>query len=125
MVDRKKSETRQKTKLVQVRATPEEKEVLCDRAAAFGISVGELCRQAIFGSKPKAKTDQAAISELATARADLGRVGGLLKGWLAGSFSNVPAPSKQEIVEVRELLAQLKAAQALAVASITKVADVQ
>lgn len=125
MVGRKKSESRQKTKLVQVRATPEEKEMLRDRAAEFGISVGELCRQAIFGSKPKAKTDLAAISGLATARADLGRVGGLLKGWLAGSFSNAPAPSIQEIVEVRKLLSQLEAAQALAVASITKVADVQ
>lgn len=122
---RKKSEKRQKTKLVQVRATPEEKEALRDRAAAFGISVGELCRQAIFGSKPKAKTDQAAISELATARADLGRVGGLLKGWLAGSFPNAPTPSKQDVIEVRRLLAQLEAAQALAVAAITKVADVQ
>lgn len=125
MIARKKSESRQKTKLVQVRATPAEKEVLRDRAAAFGISVGELCRQAIFGSKPKAKTDQAAISELATARADLGRVGGLLKGWLAGSFPNAPTPSKQEIVDIRKLLSQLEAAQALAVASITKVADVQ
>ena len=122
---RKKSEKRQKTKLVQVRATPEEKEALRDGAAAFGISVGELCRRAIFGSKPKAKTDQAAISELATARADLGRVGGLLKGWLAGSFPNAPTPSKHEVIHIRRLLAQLEAAQALAVASITKVADVQ
>lgn len=125
MVARKKSETRQKTKLVQVRATPAEKEALRDRAAAFGISVGELCRQAIFASTPRAKTDQAAISALATARADLGRVGGLLKGWLAGSFPNAPTPLKQEVVEVRKILAQLEAAQALAVASITKVADVQ
>jgi predicted aconitase len=125
MVVRKKSESRQKTKLVQVRATPEEKEILRDRAAAFGISVGELCRQAIFGSKPKAKTDQAAISELAAARADLGRLGGLLKGWLAGSFPNTSAPSIQEVIEVRTLLKQIEAAQAVAVASIIKVSDVQ
>lgn len=104
------SESRQKTKLVQVRCTPAEKAALKDRAEAFGISVGELCRQAIFSAVPKSKTDQSAIQQLADTRADLGRLGGLLKGWLAGSFSQ-PVPGLKTPTEVVTLLRQIDAGQ--------------
>lgn len=102
------SENRLKTKLIQVRATPEEKDKLKARAVAFGISMGELCRQIIFGAKPKSKTDQDAIRELAAMRADLGRLGGLLKGWLSDSFPAAPTPDRNQ---VRELLENIQAAQ--------------
>jgi len=104
------SESRKKTKLIQVRATPDEKVVLKDRALEFGVSVGELCRQAIFGSKPKSLADQNAIQELATLRADLGRLGGLLKGWLAGSFQQQP-PAIKTRDDVVKLLRQIEESQ--------------
>jgi Mobilization protein NikA len=107
---KKRSESRLKTELIQVRATPQEKADLKKRAAAFGVSVGELCRRAIFGAVPKSNTDQAAITELATTRADLGRLGGLLKGWLAGSFSQ-PAPRLGTHSDVVRLLREIEAAQ--------------
>ena len=88
-----RSESRQKTETIGVRCTPEEKAALKARADAFGISVGALCRDTIFGAKPKSKTDQNAIDELALTRADLGRLGGLLKGWLAGVFEEVGTPT--------------------------------
>lgn len=115
-----RSESRKKTKLIQVRATPGEKEQLKDRAAAFSVSLGELCRQAIFGAIPKSKADQDAISELATTRADLGRLGGLLKGWLAGSFhQGTPAPKTH--TDVIALLRQVEAAQKLVVEAVKKI----
>lgn len=114
------SELRHKTKLIQVRATPEEKAKLKSHAAAFGISMGELCRQAIFGSTPKSKTDQNAIHELAATRADLGRLGGLLKGWLAGSFHQVP-PAPQTHAEVVSLLHEIESAQKRVVDAFTQI----
>lgn len=105
-----------KHELVQVRATPEEKQRLRARAATFGISIGELCRETIFNTTPKAKTDKQAIGELAATRADLGRLGGLLKGWLAGSFQQEPPPP-QTLDEVRVLLRRIVDAQEVVVAS--------
>lgn len=110
-----RSESRQKTELIQVRATPEEKELLKKRAAVFGVSMGELCRQSIFGARPKSRVDQDAIQELAATRADMGRLGGLLKGWLAGSFPAAPGP---EVERVRALLKQLEASQATVIACV-------
>jgi hypothetical protein len=109
------SENRKKTKLIAVRATPVEKEYMKKRAEAFGISVGALCRHIIFESRvPQGIMDQSAIGELAKTRADLGRVGGLLKGWLAGSFENSAGlPLKGDIPTIRSLLQQIEKTQAL------------
>ena len=116
-----RSESRKMTKTVQVRATPEEKHRLKARAAAYGISMGELCRQTIFRATPKSKTDLEAIRALAMARADLGRLGGILKGWLApGSFPSSPLPDKKH---VRDLLHEIEAAQSLVVSTVKKLAD--
>jgi len=106
---------------IQVRATLEEKAMLKARAAAFGISVGELVRETIFRTTPHSKTDQDAICELAATRADLGRLGGLLKGWLAGSFiQDSPVPKTHANVEA--LLLEIEAAQKLVVEAFKKVA---
>lgn len=113
-----KSESRKKTELVQVRCTPAEKAMLRDRANAFGISVGELCRNIVFGTKPKSVFDAKAISELARLRADHGRLGGLLKGWLSGSFDNSPKPNREEI---KSLLDNIKSIEAEIIAVVRKV----
>jgi len=105
-----RSESRKKTEMIQVRATPEEKVKLKARAAAFGMSMGELCRQTLFGVVVKSKTDQNATNELAATRADLGRLGGLLKGWLSGSFVQ-SSPQSQTHSDVVLLLRQIEAAQ--------------
>lgn len=117
-----RSESRQKTVTIGVRATPIEKEKLKSRAEAFDVSVGELCRQAIFGSIPKSKTDQDARRELAATRADLGRLGGLLKGWLSGSFEK-GAPLLQTHSDVVKLLRDIEATQQRVVAAVKKLAE--
>lgn len=113
------SERRNKTKLIQVRATPDEEAKLKSRAAAFGISMGELCRRVIFGVKLKSKTDQDAILELSATRADLGRLGGLLKGWLAGSFPESPPPPKEKIKDLLDQIAEAKKDVVAAVKKLT------
>lgn len=117
-----RSESRVKTLTIGVRATPAEKEKLKARAEAFDVSVGELCRQAIFGSIPKSKTDQDARRELAATRADLGRLGGLLKGWLAGSFHQ-SAPSLKTHTDVVKLLRDIEATQQRVVVVVKKLAE--
>jgi hypothetical protein len=116
------SESRQKTQLIQVRATPVEKEQLKSRAGEFGISMGELCRQIVFGTIPKSKTDQQAILFLAAMRADLGRLGGLLKGWLAGSFSQSP-PVLKTHSQVISLLHEIEDAQKMIIVTVKKLVD--
>lgn len=117
----KSSESRQKTELIQVRATPQEKAGLKERAAQFGVSVGELCRRVIFDAVPKSRADQNAITELALARADLGRLGGLLKGWLAGQFTQ-PPPALGAQGEVVRLLREIEASQKRVVEVVQRVA---
>lgn len=116
----KRSESRKKTKLIQVRATPEEWMQLKALAAEFGVSVGELCRRTIFSSVPKSLADQSAILELAVLRGDLGRMGGLLKGWLYGSFPQ-PAPALGNHTDVFRLLDEIKATQKKIVETSNKV----
>ena len=80
--------------------------------------MGELCREVIFSATPRSKTDRDAIAELARTRADLGRLGGLLKGWLAGAFEK-PVPDIQTRNDVIALLRQIEAVQA-SIAEIAK-----
>lgn len=96
------------TETIQVRATRKEKALLKAQAMAFGISVGQLVRETIFRTKPQSKTDLEAIQTLAKTRADLGRVGGLLKGWLAGAFPNSQQPDHAQI---RALLSKIENSQ--------------
>ena len=116
----KQSQSRKKTETIQVRATPQEKHDLKERAAQFGVSVGELCRRTIFGAIPKSHADQTAITELAAMRADLGRLGGLLKGWLAGSFPQ-GSPTPTTHAEIVTLLRKIETAQGQVVEVVKKV----
>jgi hypothetical protein len=97
----KKSEKRQRTAHIYCRATPQEKEFIQACAAAFNISEGELVRQMLFHLKPPtvvdSLVDQQALAELHRCRADLGRLGGILKGWMGDSFPNSPHPPREVI----------------------------
>lgn len=107
----KRSESRIATTHIPVRCTPEQKIILKARAAAFGVSCAELVRSIIFGAKPKSKVDKEAIAELAATRADLGRLGGLFKGWLAGSFEVHGTPGPKTKTEIVRLIREIEATQ--------------
>lgn len=113
------SENRKKSELIQVRATPDEKAALRKRADAFSVSVGELCRETIFRTKPSSKTDQQAIAELVATRADLGRLGGLFRGWLGGEAFPI-APMAPDRKPVRELLNEIEVAEKAVLAAVKK-----
>jgi len=118
------SETRVKILTFGVRCSPEEKAALEAKAGAFGISMGELCRSIIFGAKPRSKTDQLAIAELAATRADLGRLGGLLRGWLGGS-AFPDAPMAPDHKPVRELLREIEATEKTVLAAVKRLVSAE
>ena len=58
--------------------------------------------------------------ELAQTRADLGRLGGLLKGALVGSFSNSEFMGQSQ---ARELLHEIEGAQAEVIKAVKKLVE--
>ena len=77
------SENRQKGELISVRVTPEERERIAVLAKQCSLPMSTYLRQLGLGYVPRSTVDQNAIREVAELGADLGRVGGLLKLWLA------------------------------------------
>ena len=61
---------------------PEEKKFIDEHAARLNVSSNEFIRASIRGQKFPSYVDQESIRELVKLRADLGRLGGLLKLWL-------------------------------------------
>lgn len=118
---KKRSESRVKTKTIPVRVSPEEKLKVESLAASCKMSRSSYLLQAGLGITPSSKTDLEAVHALADARSNLGRLGGLLKGWLAGSFSQ-PAPSLKSHADVLKLLREIEVAQKSVVAAAIKVA---
>lgn len=62
---------------------PEERAALEDGADKTRLPLATYIRQVALGYQPASKVDSLAVVELARLRADVGRVGGLLKLWLA------------------------------------------
>ena len=116
----KRSESRIKTKAIPVRVTPEQKAQVRALAASCLMSSSAYLLQAGLGITPSSKVDQNAIQELAALRADLGRLGGLFKGWLAGSFPQ-PAPTLQTSGDVIRLRREIEATQKLVVEAVNRV----
>lgn len=117
---KKRSESRVKTKTIPVRASPEQKVKVKALAAACSMSSSAYLLQAGFGITPSSKTDLSAIKELAALRADMGRMGGLLKGWLAGSFAQ-QAPALKTAGEVNQVIREIEATQKLVVEAVNRV----
>ena len=121
VVKMSKSVARIKTCKITARVTPIEKTFLEQKAATFGISMGELCLQIIINKNtPKSQTDLNAISELTLTRANLGRIGGLLKAWMGGEyFPQAHRPLSN--FHVVDLLHKIEDSQSYAVEVIKKI----
>lgn len=117
----KRSESRVTTKMIPVRATPEQLKEIDARAASCVMSRSSYMLQRGLGFTPSSKTDKEAILELASLRADLGRLGGLLKGWLAGSFEQQP-PDIRTRDHVVKLLRQIEDMQQRVIDTVKKIA---
>jgi hypothetical protein len=86
-------------------------------AKQTGFSVSEYIRRILTGQKIEARIDQEAFLSALKVNADLGRLGGLLKYYLAQGFKNVP-PS-----EIRKVLHDIEDRQRQLRPVISKIRD--
>jgi hypothetical protein len=89
---------------VSMRVSDHEKAQLQQKAQSVGLSLSAYLIMAGLDKRLRSKVDQQAIVELAKLRADLGRLGGLLKYWLTGNTLQHP---KAHITDIRQLLAEI------------------
>nr|WP_320194011.1 CopG family transcriptional regulator [uncultured Desulfobacter sp.] len=86
-------------------------------AKQTGFSVSEYIRRILTGQKIESRLDQEAFLSALKVNADLGRLGGLLKYYLAQGFKNVP-PS-----EIRKVLHDIEDRQRQLRPVISKIRD--
>jgi hypothetical protein len=109
---RKKSEKRQRNAHIMVRVTEEEKEQIRFKATMTGYPrrTGTYMRKAALNLPLRSVVDEAAVDALLQSRADLNRLGGLLKLWIT---KNADDPTltlgKRTFADVDELLSTIEA----------------
>jgi hypothetical protein len=98
-----------RTKHIDTRLTEREFKTIKFKAAATGVTGSEYLRSLGMNYPLKSMVDQLAVDELIKTRADLGRVGGLLKKWLSeqeGKSGNLGSKHYKEIDIVVENIEQ-------------------
>ncbi|EFH4048542.1 conjugal transfer transcriptional regulator TraJ [Escherichia coli] len=79
----KVTQTRKNSTPIKVYCLPEEKALIQENAEASGLSVTGFVRRVAMGYQVDSIVDIKQVTELSRVNADLGRLGGLLKLWLA------------------------------------------
>lgn len=117
-----RSESRKRTKVLRVRATPEEYEQLSSLAYDCGYSLSHFLRQAGLGKRVYSVVDSRAVVELGNGVREMRKLGGLLKLWLAnrGVFEDLTQEDAVDIWEVRKLLKETRIVEAKLVAHAEK-----
>jgi hypothetical protein len=77
------NKTRKRTMHIMVRVSPDEKEAIAQAAAKCDLKIPAYLRELGLGYAPKSTVDAQAFERLAKLHGDIGRMGGLLKMWLA------------------------------------------
>jgi hypothetical protein len=77
------SQTRNNSTPIKVYCLSEEKAQIQENAEASGLSVASFIRKVAMGYQVESIVDIKQVIELSRVNADLGRLGGLLKLWLA------------------------------------------
>ncbi|EPT9991437.1 conjugal transfer transcriptional regulator TraJ [Escherichia coli] len=77
------SQTRKNSTPIKVYCLPDEKAQIQENAEASGLSVASFIRKVAMGYQVESIVDIDQVVELSRVNADLGRLGGLLKLWLA------------------------------------------
>ena len=78
-----KTKAIKRTGLLQFRVSEEELSTIVASAKTCGINCAEYLRRVAMGFSPAIRVDQIAKVELCKVAGDLGRLGGLLKLWMA------------------------------------------
>jgi hypothetical protein len=102
-------EVRDRKRPLKVWVTAKERTDIETRAAGAGLSVSAYLRAAGMHHSLRSVYDLAAVEELAKVGADLGRLGGLLKLWLATRRGEGAPPLDVDrlLKETRELQAKM------------------
>lgn len=104
---KQKSQDEIRTKSVKVRVSELEHETINARAKMFGVTTSTFLRNIALNYPINSKVDHLALMELGKCRADLGRLGGLLKMWL----SNKERRAGLDEIEVRSLYKEIETKQ--------------
>lgn len=91
---------------LRLTVTPAEKAAIAARAKDAGLSVASYLRTVALGRQVRSVLDHQAVGELVRVAGDQGRLGGLLKLWLAG-HSDQGADQGAPEIEVRRVLERL------------------
>jgi len=100
---KKPKTTRRDSTRITLYLLPEEKKFIDEHAARLNVSSNEFIRASIRGQKFPSYVDQESIRELVKLRADLGRLGGLLKLWL----TNDAKTAKFNVAVILRLLSRI------------------
>ena len=76
-----------------------------------GVSTASFVRAVALGEKLKVVSDQRAVLELIRLRADMGRLGGLLKLWLTNEERFDKERSELSVADVRDVLHRIEATE--------------
>lgn len=100
---KKPKATRRDSTRITLYLLPEEKKFIDENAARLNLSSNEFIRASIRGQRFPSHIDQESIRELIKLRADLGRLGGLLKLWL----TNDAKTAKFNVAVILRLLSRI------------------
>ena len=98
-----KPETRDRNRTLRVVVSASERAAIEEKARSTRLSVSAYLRNVGLGYEPRSAYDLEAVRALAKVNGDLGRLGGLLKMWLADS----PGVGARE-GDVQQLLEEIK-----------------
>ena len=90
-----------RTGLLQFRVSDEELSTIVARATTCGISCAEYLRRVGMGYSPDIRVNQIAKVELCKVAGDLGRLGGLLKLWMA--YKRSTPTRDQDGIDIRSI----------------------
>lgn len=97
-------QTRKNSTPIKVYCLPEEKAQIQENAEASGLSVASFIRKVAMGYQVESIVDIKQVIELNRVNADLGRLGGLLKLWLANDPRTIDFSPKL----IKALLAKIE-----------------
>ena len=105
------SQTRKNSTPIKVYCLPDEKAQIQENAEASGLSVASFIRKVAMGYQVESIVDIEQVVELSRVNADLGRLGGLLKLWLANDPRTVdfsPSLSKTLLAKIESTRQELR-----------------
>lgn len=94
-------------KLIGVKCTPDEYKIISEKATFCAVKNATYMRNLALNYPVKSKVDTLAFLELGECRADLGRLGGLLKMWI----SNKDRRAGLDEIDVKSLYKEIEAKQ--------------